>query len=479
MSAGQARARQALTAHDVFASPAGALLVAAETIRALLGDWPAAAAQWRFRLVPSVLAATDLEKGADLATGADTKAVDLEETGLNKMGSEGTGSEGRGLEGTGLETTRMPAAAQDDPVRSLDRRTVLIVSTPPGDSLLADWRARGVQVIDISGDLTILIADGDRHALRGTRPDDWLAALAAFADCGFALLDALCLALAWREPGAAFEPADTADTADTVKPAAATNATTAFTPAAAGPAAMPDAAGVSTMTALSPCWPSRLADFPVLPDLPARSWHFPRCPAALGPYPVVPDAGWVERLVALGVRTIQLRVKTADPDVLREQVVRAVSAARRAPDEVRLFINDHWRLAIDAGAYGVHLGQEDLATADLDAIAAAGLRLGLSTHGYYEILHAWHFRPSYIACGAVFPTATKVVKTAPQGVLRIAAYQRLLGGAVPVVAIGGIDLASLPAVRATGVRSAAVVSAVTHSRDLIATVDALRAAFPA
>ncbi|MGI4983869.1 MAG: thiamine phosphate synthase [Janthinobacterium lividum] len=416
MSAGQARARRPLAARDVFAPSATALLAAAETIRAQLGDWPAAGAQWRFRSVPSVLATTD-------------------------------------------------------PAWSPDQRTVLIVSTSPVDSLLADWRARCAKMIDVSGELTILLADGERHALRGTRPDDWLAALAAFADCGFALLDALCLALAWRSPDAASGPAEPVDAAAAAAAAAAADP--------AGLAATPDAADVCAMAALSPCWPSRLADFPVLPDLPAHSHHFPRCPPALGLYPVVPDAGWVERLIALGVRTIQLRVKTADPDVRRAQVIRAVSAARRAPDEVRLFINDHWRLAIDAGAYGVHLGQEDMATADLDAIAAAGLRLGLSTHGYYEILHAWHFRPSYIACGAVFPTTTKVVKTAPQGVLRTAAYQRLLGDAVPVVAIGGIDLASMPVVLGTGVRSAAVVSAVTHSRDLVATVDALRAAFPA
>ncbi|MGI4859774.1 MAG: thiamine phosphate synthase [Janthinobacterium lividum] len=447
MSAGQARARRSLAAHDVFAPPASALRAAAETIRARLGDWPAAAAQWRFRRVPSVLAATELEKGAAAAKGRRL--------------------EGMGREGTGSDSAQVPGAARDDPARSLDQWTVLIVSTSPVESLRADWHARGAKIIDVSGATTILIADGERHALRGTRPDDWLAALAAFADCGFALLDALCLALAWREPDAAFKPAD------------ATDATAAVTSAAAGSAVASDADDVSTTAALPPCWPSRLADFPVLSDLPARPRDFPRCPPALGLYPVVPDAEWVERLIALGVRTIQLRVKTADPDVRREQIVRAVSAARRAPDEVRLFINDHWRLAIDAGAYGVHLGQEDMATADLDAIAAAGLRLGLSTHGYYEILRAWHFRPSYIACGAVFPTTTKVVKTAPQGVLRTVAYQRLLGSAVPVVAIGGIDLASLPVVLATGVRSAAVVSAVTHSRDLIATVNALRAAFPA
>ncbi|MGI4856621.1 MAG: thiamine phosphate synthase [Janthinobacterium lividum] len=447
MSAGQVRpgrapfpstrARQALAADDVFWPSAHALLAAAETIRALLGDWPPLAAPWRFRLAPpgpgvTALGAPDAAPGTDAAQRTDAPP--------------------------GKNAAPLP-----------DPQTVLIVATPPSASLLAGWRLQGAQVIDVSDDPTVLFAGGERYALRGARPDDWLAALAAFADCGFALHDALCLALAWRGPEAAGELAATiaASTPAPTRPAAA-------------PATLPDAAaGPAVVAPPSPCWPDQLADFPTLSDLPACSWHFPRCPPVLGVYPIVPDAEWVERLIALGVRTIQLRVKHADPGVLHEQVARAVRAARRAPDEVRLFINDHWRQAIDAGAYGVHLGQEDMATADLAAIAAAGLRLGLSTHGYYEILHAWHFRPSYIACGPVFPTTTKIVKTAPQGVPRIAAYQRLLGAAVPVVAIGGIDLASLPGVLATGVRSVAVVSAVTHASELSATVGVLLAAFPA
>lgn len=306
---------------------------------------------------------------------------------------------------------------------------------------IADWLARGAKVIDVSGPATILLADGVRYVLDGERGDDWLPALAAFADCGFALHDALCLALAWRGPQGFSTDGSTAH------------------------------------------WPDTLADFPVVAGLPAldraASRTFPPCPDALGLYPVVPNAEWVEWLVALGVRTIQLRVKSADQAVLREQIARAVAAARAAPDEVRLFINDHWKLAIEAGAYGVHLGQEDLLEADFDAIAAAGLRLGLSTHGYYEILLALRFRPSYIACGAVFPTTTKTMPTAPQGLGRLAAYVRLLDGVVPTVAIGGIDLAVLPTVLKTGVRSAAVVRAVTESNNLPASVSALQGTFTA
>ncbi len=127
----------------------------------------------------------------------------------------------------------------------------------------------------------------------------------------------------------------------------------------------------------------------------------------------------------------------------------------------RLFVNDHWREAIEAGAYGVHLGQEDLdevGADDLRAIRAAGLRLGLSTHGYAEMLRADALAPSYLALGAVFPTTLKAMATAPQGLGRLRAYARLMRRHA-LVAIGGIDAARLPAVLACGVGSVGVVRA--------------------
>jgi thiamine-phosphate pyrophosphorylase len=189
----------------------------------------------------------------------------------------------------------------------------------------------------------------------------------------------------------------------------------------------------------------------------------------------VPTADWIERLLELGVRTIQLRTKSDDGAFLDAEIARAVTAARA--HDARLFINDHWQRAIDAGAYGVHLGQEDLQTADLGAIARAGLRLGLSTHGFYEMLVALHFRPSYLAMGAVFPTTTKQMPTAPQGLVRLAHYVALLRGKVPLVAIGGIDAAVIDAVLATGVGSAAVVRAVTEAADLPGAVRSLQGRF--
>ena len=106
-----------------------------------------------------------------------------------------------------------------------------------------------------------------------------------------------------------------------------------------------------------------------------------------------------------------------------------------------------------------------------------GIRVGLSTHGYYEMLVALHFRPSYLAFGAVFATTTKTLPTAPQGLARLARYVKLLDGVVPLVAIGGIDAQVLADVLATGVGSAAVVRAVTDAADPAAAVSALQHAF--
>ncbi|HCL5270349.1 TPA: thiamine phosphate synthase [Salmonella enterica] len=185
---------------------------------------------------------------------------------------------------------------------------------------------------------------------------------------------------------------------------------------------------------------------------------FPPVPFRLGLYPVVDSVTWVERLLGAGVRTLQLRIKDKRDDDVEADVVTAIALGRRY--DARLFINDYWRLAIKHNAYGVHLGQEDLQTTDLKAIQAAGLRLGVSTHDDMEIDVALAARPSYIALGHVFPTQTKRMPSAPQGLEQLARHIARLAD-YPTVAIGGISLERAPAVLATGVGSIAVVSAIT------------------
>jgi hydroxymethylpyrimidine kinase/phosphomethylpyrimidine kinase/thiamine-phosphate diphosphorylase len=199
---------------------------------------------------------------------------------------------------------------------------------------------------------------------------------------------------------------------------------------------------------------------------PAAASAFAPMAARIGFYPVVPDADWVERLLGWGVRTVQLRIKagTLDPDALQRQVERAVAAGRAAPD-AQVFINDHWAMALAAGAYGVHLGQEDLETADLPALQRAGLRLGISSHTPAEMARAHAVQPSYVAIGPVFPTTLKQMPYRPVGLERLRRWTQRYQPRYPVVAIGGIDLARARAVAACGVDGVAVVSAVTQAAD--------------
>ena len=207
-------------------------------------------------------------------------------------------------------------------------------------------------------------------------------------------------------------------------------------------------------------WPDTPHDFGLSPW--PRSNSFAPCPKALGLYAVLPNAEWIGRMARAGVPTVQLRYKSDDAQAIRHEVQAAVQAVQGTNS--LLFINDHWREAIAAGAYGVHLGQEDMATADLLAIRHAGLRLGLSSHGYAEMIHADRFSPSYIAMGAVFPTTLKRMPTAPQGPGRLMAYAHLMRH-YPLVAIGGIDSDKLPQVLKSGVGSVAVVRAITSANN--------------
>jgi thiamine-phosphate pyrophosphorylase len=164
-----------------------------------------------------------------------------------------------------------------------------------------------------------------------------------------------------------------------------------------------------------------------------------------------------------GVPTVQLRFKSADLDAVAREVRAAVSAVQGTG--ALLFINDHWREAIAAGAYGVHLGQEDLdalTPQELQTLRQSGVRLGVSTHGYAEMVRADAVGPSYIAMGAVFPTTLKKMATAPQGLGRLHAYARLMRH-YPQVAIGGIGQEQFSEVRATGVGSIAVVRALVNA----------------
>ncbi|MBG3131677.1 thiamine phosphate synthase [Proteus mirabilis] len=182
----------------------------------------------------------------------------------------------------------------------------------------------------------------------------------------------------------------------------------------------------------------------------------------LGLYPVVDSVEWIERLLKTGVTTLQLRIKDKQPDDVEQEIIEAIKLGKQY--HARLFINDYWQLAIRHHAYGVHLGQEDLDVADLNAIKQSGLRLGISTHDEVELQRAKTLRPSYIALGHIFPTTTKDMPSKPQG-LKALRHQVEQTPDFPTVAIGGISLERVPDVVATGVGSVALVSAITKAPD--------------
>lgn len=197
-------------------------------------------------------------------------------------------------------------------------------------------------------------------------------------------------------------------------------------------------------------------------DQPAHEAYLSCTRVPQGIYPVVPDTQWLQRLLKAGAQIIQLRIKENDPKRLVAEIRTAVQLGQQYCAQV--FINDHWQLALELGAYGVHLGQEDLADADLAALRQASIRLGVSTHGYAELLRAIALRPSYVALGHIFPTQTKQMPSQPQGLARLARYQALADEAgIPTVAIGGIKPHHLNDLRACGVRCVAVVTALTES----------------
>jgi thiamine-phosphate pyrophosphorylase len=179
-------------------------------------------------------------------------------------------------------------------------------------------------------------------------------------------------------------------------------------------------------------------------------------------YLIVDGAHWLERLLPCGVKLVQLRVK----DKSEEEVAQEIAEAKRLCAEygAQLIVNDYWQAAIDAGCDYVHLGQEDLAAADLEAIRRAGLRLGISTHTHAELEVALQAQPDYVALGPIYQTILKEMRFAPQGLQTIGEWKRRIG-ALPLVAIGGITLERAPGVLAAGADSIAVVTDVLRNPD--------------
>ena len=175
-------------------------------------------------------------------------------------------------------------------------------------------------------------------------------------------------------------------------------------------------------------------------------------------YPIFDSADWIERLVPLGIKLVQLRIKNANQDMIHNHVRRAKAVC--ADYDCTLVINDHWQIAINEGCDYVHLGQEDLDKADISAIQLAGLRLGVSTHDKAELMRAMALNPDYVALGPIYPTILKKMKWHEQGIAKLTTWRELIKK-TPLVAIGGMRIDRAQGALDAGADVVAAVTAIT------------------
>jgi hydroxymethylpyrimidine kinase/phosphomethylpyrimidine kinase/thiamine-phosphate diphosphorylase len=208
-------------------------------------------------------------------------------------------------------------------------------------------------------------------------------------------------------------------------------------------------------------WPGESTTAPDFPwlndraDLGRNRPKFPDCGSTkLGFYPIVDRFEWIKRLLPMGISSVQLRIKDLRGVELEKEIQRACEYSRKY--HCRLFINDYWDLALKYRAYGVHLGQGDLKSADIDSLEKSGMRLGISTHCYEEVARANAYQPSYVAIGPIYATTSCTLKFAPQGLASLRRWRKMLS--YPLVAIGGISLDRAPEVLSSGADGVGVIS---------------------
>ena len=172
-------------------------------------------------------------------------------------------------------------------------------------------------------------------------------------------------------------------------------------------------------------------------------------------YLIVDSADWIEKLIPLGVKLVQLRMKNVPLEVLHQHIQRAKLVCKQF--HCQLIINDYWKAAIEEKCDFIHLGQEDLVAANVDKIKKAGLKLGVSTHDASELNKALAAKPDYVALGPVYQTILKKMKWQPQGLEKVTRWKKLVGD-LPLVAIGGLNPERAKAVLEAGADSAAVVT---------------------
>jgi len=200
-----------------------------------------------------------------------------------------------------------------------------------------------------------------------------------------------------------------------------------------------------------------------------------------GLYAVTPDLADTRRLAALvlaalegGCRWVQYRGKAADAALRREQAreLRRLTAQWGA----RLIVNDDVALALEAGADGAHVGQDDLPAAQARRMLGPERILGVSCHNRLELAEqAERAGADYVAFGSFHPSGVKPEAVRADPALLTAARERI---GLPRVAIGGITPENAPALIAAGANAVAVVSALFGAPDVRAAAQRFSRLFP-
>ncbi|HEX8394878.1 MAG TPA: thiamine phosphate synthase [Longimicrobium sp.] len=170
-----------------------------------------------------------------------------------------------------------------------------------------------------------------------------------------------------------------------------------------------------------------------------------------------------------GAPAIQLRIKDADAGPMADAARALLAETRRAG--ALLFINDRVDVALAVGADGAHVGQSDLAAADVRRIAPPGFLLGVSAESEALALAAQADGADYVGVGPVYATGSKADAGPPVGLERIASISAALR--IPVVGIGGIAAGNAAPVIRAGAAGVAVISAVMRAADPEAATRAL------
>ena len=169
----------------------------------------------------------------------------------------------------------------------------------------------------------------------------------------------------------------------------------------------------------------------------------------------------VESALKGGATCVQLREKELDEETFYEEAV-AISALCRQYG-VPFFINDNVEIAVKCHADGIHVGQEDMAAAQVRQRVGDGMMVGVSVHSVEEALEAVRNGADCLGVGAMFSTSTKTdINVLSKETLRdiCAAVD------IPVVAIGGIHKSNLSQLAGTGVDGVALVSAIFAADDI-------------